>query len=292
MMKLIQLNQTNANKNLLTLSTCWYILKSKFNIDTYLEWIRNIMSIVNNFNLVIYTDNKSITYLLPFINNRDLKIKIIIKPINHFYTYKYKNNWIINHSESKLDLHKNIDWKLNMLWNEKIFFVNETIEKRYFNTMYYGWCDIGYFRNRPNDIHSTYLQQWPNSKKLLSTLFNNSLIHYGCVQNNKNIYNTIKTDILEHYNNTLNCPTNNCPTNKLETCMFAGGFFISKPEFLINYAILYNEKLLYYFTNRYIIKDDQTIVTDIIITNPNLFQINNERDMRFDNWFMFQRLLV
>ena len=35
-------------------------------------------SIINNFNLVIYTDNKSITYLLPFINNRDFKIKIII----------------------------------------------------------------------------------------------------------------------------------------------------------------------------------------------------------------------
>jgi hypothetical protein len=41
---------------LITFSTCWYIVKSKFPISTYLEWIKNLFSIVNNFNLVIYTD--------------------------------------------------------------------------------------------------------------------------------------------------------------------------------------------------------------------------------------------
>ena len=41
---------------LITFSTCWYIVKSKFSIEQYLEWIHNLFSIVNNFNLVIYTD--------------------------------------------------------------------------------------------------------------------------------------------------------------------------------------------------------------------------------------------
>ena len=278
----------HSTTSLITLSTCWYILKSKFNIDTYLEWIRNFLSMVNNFNLVIYTDNKSITYLLPFMNNRDARIKIIIKPISKFYTYKYKNNWIINHANSDIDLHKKIDWKLNMLWNEKVFLVQETIQNRYFNTMYYGWCDIGYFRNRQNDLHTNYLQSWPNSRKLLSSPFNSSFIHYGCLQRNPIIYNNLKGDIQQHYNNGLTSQ----PTNKLlETC-FSGGFFILKPELIDVYATIYNEKLLYYFTNRFIIKDDQTIIMDIIFTNPGLFYIHNERDRRFDNWFMFQRLLV
>ena len=33
---------------LITFSTCWYIVKSKFPITTYLEWIKNLFSIVNN----------------------------------------------------------------------------------------------------------------------------------------------------------------------------------------------------------------------------------------------------
>lgn len=278
----------DVNPNLLTLSTCWYTLKSKFNVDTYLEWIRNFLSIVNNFNLVIYTDNKSITYLLPFINNHDAKIKIIIKEMNQFYTYKYKNNWILNNANSELTLHKKTDWKLNMLWNEKVFFVNETIQKRYFNTMYYGWCDIGYFRDRSNDLHTRYLHHWPNPRKLLSSSFNNMLIHYGCVQNDQIVYNDLKLDIKQHYNENL--PRH--PTNKINEICFAGGFFILKPDLINEYATIYNEKLLYYFTNRYVIKDDQTIIMDIIFTNPELFYIHNECDKRFDNWFMFQRFLV
>jgi hypothetical protein len=175
-----------------------------------------------------------------------------------------------------------------MLWNEKIFFVQDTIEHKYFDTMYYGWCDIGYFRNRPNDLHTKYLQQWPNPRNLLGEPFTSSFIHYGCVQNNTRLLNDLKNDIQNHYNNNLSSQ----PTNKLREISFAGGFFISKPELIVSYATIYNEKLMYYFTNRYIIKDDQTIVTDIIFTNSGMFYIHNEYDKRFDNWFMFQRLLV
>ena len=39
-----------------------------------------------------------------------------------------------------------------MLWCEKISFVKKTIEKNYFNTDWYGWCDIGYFRESNNDL--------------------------------------------------------------------------------------------------------------------------------------------
>jgi hypothetical protein len=45
-----------------------------------------------------------------------------------------------------------------MLWSEKISFVKETMDNQYFNTEYYGWCDIGYFRNRSNDLHTVFLK--------------------------------------------------------------------------------------------------------------------------------------
>lgn len=37
----------------ITFSSCFYIIKSKFNPSIYIEWMGNFLSIVNNFNLVI-----------------------------------------------------------------------------------------------------------------------------------------------------------------------------------------------------------------------------------------------
>ena len=42
-----QLKSEESTNNILTLSTCWYSLKSKFDNKTYLNWIKNLLSIVN-----------------------------------------------------------------------------------------------------------------------------------------------------------------------------------------------------------------------------------------------------
>ena len=277
-------SESNKINNLITFSTCFYVLKSKFPVETYLKWINNLLSIVHNFNLVIYTDKESLNYLLRLIDTTNKKIKVIIKPLTHFYTYKYKNYWIKNHEKSTMTLHKVIDWKLNMLWNEKVFLVNETVKNEYFKTSYYGWCDIGYFRNRHNDLHTDYLGIWPNPRKLLE-LNKKSLICYGCVQND--LLN-LTNDINGHYKNGLTTP----PTARYDDISFAGGFFILPANLIEYYAKIYESKLEYYFSNNYFIKDDQTIIQDIILTNPHLFHVCKEDNKRFDNWFMFQRLLL
>ena len=279
---------------LITFSTCWYNLKSKFPSFQYLSWIQNLFSIVNNFNLVIYTDVNGFKDLRNIIhkyrkllNNR---IKIIIKPITEFYGYKYKEQWIHNHKISKIALHKIIDWQLNMLWCEKVHFVKETIDKKYFETPFYGWCDIGYFRNENNTINTEQLllRGWPHPKKLLRLMYTSSpLIHYGCVQNDINVFNKLKNNVLDHYSNN----NTNINMNYLTDC-FAGGFFIL-PAIVINqYVEIFDEKLNYYFSNNYFIKDDQTIIMDCIFTNPQLFSIHFENNPYYDNWFMFQRILL
>ena len=277
----------DKDSNLLTLSTCWYIVKSKFHIKTYLDWIQNFLSIVNKFNLVIYTDTESLKQFLHLIDFFNKKIKIIIHPLEEFNTYKYKDFWIKNHEKSNLNLHSHIDWTLNMIWNEKVFFVNETIQKKYFDTLYYGWCDIGYFRNRPNDLHTDHLKDWPNNQKLINGFFNENYIHYGCIQNNTPTYVQLQNDIKMHYLNK----SKRQPTTQIEELSFAGGFFILKKDLINTYVKLYDEKLMYYFMNNFTIKDDQTIIMDIIFTNPDLFNTYTE-DNNLDNWFMFQRLLL
>ena len=282
---------------LLTLSTCYYNVKSKFPPTKYIEWIYNLLSIINQFNLVIYTDKDSFDTLKPiFINNPNIsnkigiKIKIIIKPIEDFFGYKYKDQWIQNHQTSGLDLHQKVDWSLIMLWCEKAHFVNETIANKYFDTLFYGWCDIGYFRNK-NTVNT--LQMWPNLSKLLSLKYG---IHYACVENSEPNFVSLQQDILNHYKikkekEKEKEKESGQPTNKLLNNCFAGGFFIIRPNLIETFVQQFDTKLRYYFDNKYTIKDDQTILLDVIFTNPSLFCLHWSDDIKNDNWFMFQQLL-
>ena len=47
----------------ITFSSCFYIIKSKFDPSVYVTWMNNFISIVNQFNLVIYTDDNSRKYI-------------------------------------------------------------------------------------------------------------------------------------------------------------------------------------------------------------------------------------
>ena len=175
----------------ITFSSCFYIIKSKFDVTTYIEWMNNFLSIVNNFNLVIYTDVSSSNYI-PKEAWTNTNIKIILKQLEQFYNYKYKEFWIKNH-EKNLLLNDKSSWELNMLWSEKIWFVKETIERKYFETDWYGWCDIGYFRNRQEDLNTSFLSTWPSKDKLL--LLNRDKIVYACVNNDDRYINYLNKTI-------------------------------------------------------------------------------------------------
>jgi len=271
---------------LLTLSTCYYNIKSKFPPTKYLVWANNLLSLVNNFNLVIYTDRESFGLLKTLFKSNPLiakkigvKIKIIIKPLEDFVGYKYKDHWSRNHKMSGLDLHQKVDWSLNMLWCEKVHFINETVTNKYFVTPFYGWCDIGYFRNRIDDSNTNVLLNWPNPLKLLSLTKG---IHYACVENNQNIYRSLLANI----------KTGPLSKGMLSQKCFAGGFFIIRPRLIHTYSMIFDSKLRYYFDNNFIVKDDQTILLDCIANNPQLFCLHWEQEPHYDNWFMFQRLLL
>ena len=149
---------------MITISTCWYILKSKFDKTKYEQWFSNLLLNVNNFYLIIYSNQESKEMLLPYIKNNP-NIKLVIIEIEDFYNYKYKEHWINNHEKNNsLNDNSNFktNWKLNMLWSEKISFVKHTIQQNYFDTHWYGWCDIGYFRGGYNDISVNLIKCWPN----------------------------------------------------------------------------------------------------------------------------------
>lgn len=264
----------------ITFSSCFYIIKSKFEPNIYIEWMNNFISIVNNFNLVIYTDENSSKYINTMNNP---KIIIIIKPIEQFYNYKYKDLWINNHFKNNL-LNEKSSWELNMLWSEKIWFVKETIERKYFITDFYGWCDIGYFRNRQQDTHTKNLFEWGNNAVFLQNI--NNKICYACINNNNNYMKYLLKMVTNKNEDGL--PKLEIPSHQNS---IAGGFFILPKDRIDWWCKTYNDKLFLYFNNNYLVKDDQIILLDCILSDLNEFLLFRENNNEFDNWFMFQRIL-
>ena len=61
----------------ITFSSCFYIIKSKFDPTTYINWMNNFLSIVtnkNNLNLVIYSDDNSAQHINIYVKENP-KIK-------------------------------------------------------------------------------------------------------------------------------------------------------------------------------------------------------------------------
>jgi hypothetical protein len=265
-----------------TFVTCFYTIKSKFDEKIYYQWIKNLLTNVNKFNLVVYTDEKNYESIKSLSNN-NTKIKIILKSLEDFYNYKYKDKWIKN-QEKNIYLNF-ISWELQMLWAEKINFVLETINNKYYDTDFFGWLDIGYFRCRNNDITTDKIAEWPNIEKINS--LNKEKIYYGNVNNDrrffdylfsiinkKNIYG-LPTTIIPHTHNTI-----------------AGGFFITHKKNVNWWKDTFDNKIKLYFEHDYLVKDDQIILVDCIFSNIDNFEICYENDSKYDNWFMFQRILL
>jgi len=268
---------------MITFSTCWYVLdRAKFDNYTYRSWFSNLLQNVKNFHLVVYTDDNSKEMLIPCINNNK-NIKLVIIPQEQFYNYRYKENWEKNHTINN-SINQISSWHLNMLWAEKISFVKRTIENNYFNTKWFGWLDIGYFRGRNKDSPVEDIQYWPNHN-IISNL-DKEKIYYANVCNNKGYF----VDLINMVNNTNERGLPKIPIPDLQ-CSIAGGFFIIYEDSIDWWFNTFDKKLQLYFSNEYLVVHDQTILLNCIVENFNKFELCYENNPRYDNWFMFQRLL-
>ena len=90
--------------------------------------------------------------------------------------------------------------------------------------------------------------------------------------------------------NTNGLPVQEIPPHQNS---IAGGFFIIHKDKIDWWKKTYDTKLELYFKNNYLVKDDQIILVDCILSNLTdftLFRENNSK-LDLDNWFMFQRIL-
>jgi len=247
--------------------------------------MKNLLLNVVKFNLVLYSDEKSAIIFEDMVKNNP-RIKVILKPLSELYNYKYKEDWIRNHTINPL-LKDRIDWKLNMLWAEKTYFVYEAMVEKYFDTEYYGWMDIGYFRGRKNDIDCSAISHWPNHQKIAR--LPNDKIFYAIVQKKRTVMQYLYK-IINDKEETTFLPKKPIPDNQTS---IAGGFYISHKNNIEWWHKTFDEKLKLYFKHHYVVKDDQIIIIDCIMSykTANHFAVINENSM-YDCWFTFQRFLL
>jgi len=272
--------------NNITFATCWYNMKSKFNKNTYKNWITNFLYNVDNFNLVIFTNKESFSFINEIINKNNTHIKIIIKEFEEFKTWNKRKNWIENHNNNNTLNFKsrwNTDWKLNMLWNEKISFVKYVKDINIFDTEWYGWCDIGYFRGG-NGLTTQDIKHWPNNTKI--SALNNGKIYYGLPGNRSDLNKYVKMLIDK---NEKGFPKQLIP---IEQISIAGGFFLSNKEQIDWWYNIYYTRLYEYLDNNILVKDDQYIIIDCIANNLKKFSLIEEENAFKDRWFVFQNYLL
>jgi hypothetical protein len=174
-----------------------------------------------------------------------------------------------------------MDWRVSMIWAEKISFVMKTAEKNIFNTELFGWCDAGYFRERHNDLSREQLQHWPDPRVV--ERLDLTKVHYACIHNNEVVQKIISQK------NDVGLPTIDIPADSVA---IGGGFFLAHKDKIQWWRDTFDAKLTLYFQYGRLVKDDQIILADCIYSDPGSFQLHQEDDPRYDTWFMFQRKLL
>lgn len=259
------------NRKPVTIVTCYYHIPSKYTNEKYLNWIENFLSKIP-CHLVVYTD-KDIYPILNKMRSKYLdRTKIIIKPFNDLYMYKYMDTWKYH---KEIDHEKYHTEELYILWNEKTNFLTESIKLNPFNSDYYFWCDIGSFRN---ENHLKYLVNFPNP----DTVYN---------LNSDKIY---ILQIEEFYKNELVKGVNGLPDYDFKNvCRVGGGIFGGHKNTIQIWNEKYYNMLKLFIDNNRFAGKDQNIMASIYVMYPELVELVKHKPY-FNNgdlWFYLQYYL-
>lgn len=141
-----------------TIVTAFYnFSKKKHTTDEYIQWMQNFLPNVDS-NMVIFTDQHCVSFICELRQNYPLKTKIVVCPLEEFYTYGYLHHW---EKDILRDHERYHSIELYMIWNEKAAFVKRAIELNPFNTDFFCWSDIGMIRDKS---YIPYIKNFPNGR--------------------------------------------------------------------------------------------------------------------------------
>lgn len=245
-----------------TIVSCFYIIKkSKFNLETYVYWMRNFLQI--NTNKVIFTNKYTFDILFNKINSQNVLFKI-------YELENFRVNKILNHydwlDQFNMDYEKAIhSIELYQIWNEKCEMIRLAILDNNFKSEIFLWCDIGAFRD--NNIISKY-KNWPNSKK-----FNNKLIFLLV---NNFTQNEIDDEKIIDFSRK----------NRIGGGIF-GGTKKKFIDFIQQYYLMFEK----FYNNTIFLGKDQSIMANVLIKSIEKINYNIIKSPSDNKWFYLQDFL-
>ena len=149
---------------------------------TYLWWMRNILYL--DTNLIIYTEEKFRKDILDYRKEVDPNLKktiLIIQPLQELKGYKLfadKLDVLMESDAFKSKVQFDVPEMNKHLYNvvmfNKVFYIQDALEKNLFNSDLYVWADAGVIRN---DVPIKN-RLWPNLQKI--NLLNNNQVTFFC----------------------------------------------------------------------------------------------------------------
>jgi hypothetical protein len=248
--------------------------QNKYN-SNYFDWMSNLLLNLDN-NIIIFTDKISKSVIEKLRDNYKDKTIIIEMKLEEFHSIKYLDYFIKDHLRDKYRHIRNPN--LYMIWNEKLKFVEKSIDINPFKTLYFAWIDIGYIRN-PIYINRYLKNGFPNLNKLKEDKIYMLNIDY----------NFTEEDFKDPFNKKYQMIDNK----------IGGGFIIGNS---INLKKMidefYNIIIPEYIKRDYFLGEDQTLYTSLYLKRPDLITIirgdNDDTTIPYCEfkWFYFLKFLT
>ena len=247
-----------------TIVTAFYNFDKKKYLDYhYAYWINNFLPVVDN-NMIIFCDESSQNFLLKMRKDYLHKTKIIILPLEEFYTYKYIDHW---EKDIKRDHERNYHSKeLYMIWNEKSMFVKKAIELNPFDTEYFCWSDIGMIRE---DYYIPYIKNYP---KIRDDIKKDKIYILNIEYKFKEDDFTFKELASERYRFEVKC--------------IGGGVIFGHKDVFLEWTDKYYNMLDEFVKNDYFAGKDQSLMACVYVKNRDMIELIKPVVSPFNNdWF-------
>lgn len=158
-------NNKNETTGTVTVVTAYYCVKSKHEPIQYHAWINNLLLHVGrNCKMVIFTSPDLIEYMNSMCQKNELGasftvISMEMKEFKLLKRYPLKM-WV---QQYEMDPQKSCGRTIEcyLIWNSKLIFLKEAMERNIYGSDKYIWVDIGTCRKRDPEFNKKLLEHFP-----------------------------------------------------------------------------------------------------------------------------------
>lgn len=258
----------------ITIVSAYYTLKeSKYSIGKYRKWMRNFLCNIQ-MPLVIFTDCKSVGYILKLRRNYLKKTYVIVKDFTLLREYSRFNTWKEQYKLDSEQCYHNPS--LYVIWNEKMHFMKQVSDSNPYNSEWFIWMDMGAFRKerKNKDLTSGEIQRWPVEEKVKKLPKEKlTLVKTGSAFHPKD-YTVDSEGII----------TAPLPQHHM------GGIFTLHASLIKKIHGLYYDLLAKYLDRKLFCGSDQRILANFLITYPELTHYLTPPEKSFP-WFYLHHYL-